>query len=402
MPRIILILFVLPLTAQETSPGWRHLSVKNGDISVPAPGTQQTGSAVFDIDKDGVDDFVITERTAAPGVVWFRRVKDGWKRYVMDPELVRIEAGATFGDVDRDGDLDFIAGGEARSDEVWWWENPYPNFNPDKGWTRRTIKASGGRKHHDLMWGDFDGDGAADLVFWSQGDGRLVLAHAPADPRTAREWPMTDVYTYSKDSQPEQRAVQPAFKGANEHEGLSSADIDLDGTPDIIGGGLWFKHVGGGRYLANYIDPGYAFSRAAAGQLIEGGRPEVVLVVGDGAGPMLMYEWTKESKGTWTPRKLIDKVDNGHSLALVDFNNDGHLDIFCAEMRLNGGNSESKTWILLGDGKGSFKTTVVARGFDNHESKIADLDGDGDLDILGKPYNYETPNLNIWINTGGR
>jgi hypothetical protein len=85
----------------------------------------------------------------------------------------------------------------------------------------------------------------------------------------------------------------------------------------------------------------------------------------------------------------------------VDFNGDGHLDIFCAEMRLNGGNPESKTYLLLGDGKGGFQHTVVATGFDNHESKIADLDGDGTLDILGKPYNHQTPALNVWLNPQG-
>jgi hypothetical protein len=44
---------------------------------------------------------------------------------------------------------------------------------------------------------------------------------------------------------------------------------------------------------------------------------------------------------------------------------------------------------------------VVATGHDNHESKIADLDGDGTLDILGKPYNHKTPALQIWLNPGG-
>jgi hypothetical protein len=29
---------------------------------------------------------------------------------------------------------------------------------------------------------------------------------------------------------------------------------------------------------------------------------------------------------------------------------------------------------------------------------LGDIDGDGDLDILGKPYNFETPRLNIWLN----
>ena len=57
-------------------------------------------------------------------------------------------------------------------------------------------------------------------------------------------------------------------------------------------------------------------------------------VVGDGIGPLVMYEWVK---GTWMPHVLVERIDNGHSLSLVDLNADGHLDIFCAEMRLDGG-----------------------------------------------------------------
>ena len=121
----------------------------------------------------------------------------------------------------------------------------------------------------------------------------------------------------------------------------------------------------------------------------------MVLVVGDGLGPLLMYEWVK---GTWLSRQLIPEIDNGHSLSLVDFDQDGNLDIFCAEMRLNGGNPDAKIYLLLGDGNGAFQTTVIAEGFGNHESKIADLDGNGTLDVLGKPYNWYTPRLDIWLN----
>ncbi len=32
--------------------------------------------------------------------------------------------------------------------------------------------------------------------------------------------------------------------------------------------------------------------------------------------------------------------------------------------------------------------------------KIADLDGDGDLDILGKPYDGDAPRLDIWLQNG--
>lgn len=136
-------------------------------------GTQQTAAAVFDIDRDGVNDFVIAERTAAPAVVWYRRGKDGWTRYVIEAGRLRPEAGATFADVDGDGDLDFVAGGDGSSNEVWWWENPYPNFDPAVPWKRRLIKNSGRNKHHDLMFVDADGDGRQELVFWNQGDHRL-------------------------------------------------------------------------------------------------------------------------------------------------------------------------------------------------------------------------------------
>ncbi|OHB64095.1 MAG: hypothetical protein A2Y76_06290 [Planctomycetes bacterium RBG_13_60_9] len=127
------------------------------------------------------------------------------------------------------------------------------------------------------------------------------------------------------------------------------------------------------------------------------GRPEVVLVVGDGWAPLMMYQW---QRGTWIATELIPEVDCGHSLALVDFNKDGNLDIWVAEMRLNDGNPDAKNMLLLGDGKGRFETIVISEGIANHESKIADLDGDGDYDILDKPYSWQTPRLDIWLNTG--
>ncbi|MCU0247054.1 MAG: VCBS repeat-containing protein [Bryobacter sp.] len=390
-----------PGQTPATSPGWVHLSTPSPQLPLPNTGTQQTSATVFDIDRDGRNDFVITERTKTPPVTWFRRGAEGWTRYVVENEFLKPEAGSTFGDVDGDGDLDFLSGadgGGETANQVWWWENPAPRFDPNVPWKRHTIKQSGGRKHHDLLWADVDHDGRSELVFWNQGARRLLMAKVPSDPRQPGEWPLSEIYSYSSDSEQQQRASAPPFKSINEHEGLAFVDIDLDGKSDIVGGGLWFKHAGGAKFIPNEIDGSYHFSRSAAGQLIEGGRPEVVLVVGDGVGPLLLYEW---QKGTWKGRTVVERIDNGHSLALVDFDGDGRLDIFCAEMRLNGGNLEAKAYLLLGDGKGSFRTTVAATGFDNHESKIADLDGDGTLDILGKPYNHQTPALHIWLNPKG-
>jgi hypothetical protein len=54
-------------SAVGADPHWRHLSTKNGDLPVPNEGKEQTSSIVLDIDNDGTNDFVITERTKAIG-----------------------------------------------------------------------------------------------------------------------------------------------------------------------------------------------------------------------------------------------------------------------------------------------------------------------------------------------
>src|SRR5581483_145972 len=91
---------------------------------------------------------------------------------------------------------------------------------------------------------------------------------------------------------------------------------------------------------------------------------------------------------------------------LGDINGDGHLDIFAAEMakwteaRSDPDNPKAETWIFYGDGKGNFRKTVLVTGNEFHEGRLADLDGDGDLDILNKPYNWETPRVDVWLNNG--
>jgi hypothetical protein len=201
---------------------------------------------------------------------------------------------------------------------------------------------------------------------------------------------------------------------------LAAADIDLDGKIDIVGAGRWFKNEarqtnggqarpsegqveaageskkGGTKFKENVIDggDGREFSRSAAGQLIAGGRPEVVIVPGDADGPLKWYQW---KDGSWVAHQLHEKIIHGHSLAVRDINNDGHLDIFVAEMGRPGAGAEARTRVYWGDGKGNFTEDVIDIGKDNHESKLGDLDGDGDIDILGKPYSYGAPCLHVWL-----
>ena len=368
--------------ANSTQLTWTHLSTKTGDLPLPSSSQRQAVALILDIDKDGVNDFVIaSQRDQGSAVVWYQRHGAGWNRFLIDDTVLDIEAGGAFHDIDRDGDLDIAMGGDSRSNQLWWWENPYPNFNPTTGWTRRLIKDSGAPKHHDEMFGDFDGDGQAEFVYWNQHASGLFLAEIPADPRQTQPWPATEIYRW---------------EGGIEHEGLAQADVDGDGKLDIIGGGRWFKHSSGQSYATNLIDDSQRFTRAAAGQLKVGGRPEVVFSAGDTTGPLRWYEWDGER---WVAHDLLaGEIDHGHSLTVADINGDGFLDVFAAEMRLNDTNPAANIYVFLGDGNGNFTKTIVATGIGSHESKVGDLDGDGDLDILSKPWTWETPRLDIWLN----
>jgi sugar phosphate isomerase/epimerase len=164
---------------------------------------------------------------------------------------------------------------------------------------------------------------------------------------------------------------------------------------------MWFGYLGDDKFSFNDVDRSYPFSRVAAGQLVKGGRPEIVMVVGDGWAPMNMYEYKLINRDRyWGKKEILPKISNGHSLSLIDFDGDGNLDIWNAEMTLFE-NRTATNRILLGDGKGNFpKEIVISQGIDLHESEIADLDGDGDLDILGKPYDGDVPRLDIWLQNG--
>jgi hypothetical protein len=56
---------------------WLHLSSRRGELPVPGPSPQQTAALVVDLDRDGLNDFVLGFRVQAPALVAYRRTKTG-------------------------------------------------------------------------------------------------------------------------------------------------------------------------------------------------------------------------------------------------------------------------------------------------------------------------------------
>jgi sugar phosphate isomerase/epimerase len=381
-----------------TDPVWQNLSSKRGEVPVPPGGsTQQTGAVVADFDGDGLNDFILSFRQKAPALVWYRRTATGWDPYVIEKDYLPIEAGGAVCDIDGDGHLDVVFGGDWQSDEVWWWENPAPNFDPKVPWKRHLIKKGGQTQHHDQVFGDFLGTGKPQLAFWNQGAKKLFLAEIPENPRTAGLWPLTEIAT-------------AAISGSTPYtEGISAFDVDGDGKVDLLAFNTWYKHTGGKNFKPIKIadEGGLIF----AGYFKPSKIAQIVISPGDGNGPLRWYECTgdPEDPKAWVGHDLLDRpVIHGHTLQLGDIDRDGHLDIFAAEMAKWSENQPQRdhpgatAWVFYGDGQGHFRKTELITGHGWHEGQLADLDGDGDLDLLNKPYNWDTPRVDVWLNNGTR
>jgi sugar phosphate isomerase/epimerase len=379
---------------------WVHLSSEKGAIPNPGGSNQQTGLLVAELDKQRAADLVISYRVTAPALVWIRREAGAWKRYVIEPEFFKLEAGGASYDIDGDGDNDIVFGGDGQDRNLWWWENPHPNFSAGTAWKRHVIKNSGANQHHDQAFGDFTGAGRPQLAFWNQKAKTLFIAPIPANPRGDNEWPRDTIFAGQAGEQVENAAAYA--------EGAQAFDVDGDGQQDLLAGNSWFKHIGGGKFQT--IRVGTIGGRIQAGRFQRGKLAQIVIAPGDGSGPLRFYDCNgNPAESTcWKGRDLLDRpMTHGHTLDTGDIDGDGNLDIFAAEMAkwTRGDNVDhpgAAAWILYGDGKGGFRKTELVTGHGWHEGKLADVDGDGDLDVVNKPYTWNAPRLDLWLNNGTR
>lgn len=370
--------------AHGSTLNWDVLSSKNGALPIAGP-VQQTGCLAADVDNDGVDEIFIAGRQMTPALTMIRRTRNGYMRYVIEPDLIPLEAGGAAFDIDGDGFLDIVFGEDWQGDKLYWWENPGPDFHPEVPWKRHIIKSGGKNQHHDQIFGDFDGDGKPELIFWNQQAKTLFAAKLPADPR-AGEWERMVIY-----------------EGPG--EGLAKGDINGDGVDELFAAGMWFERKGGSAFEPRVIDASQTIPRIAVADFDRDGRLEVVMGPSDIVGRLRYYKFDGDPADpvALTSWDLLDRdIYHAHTLQIADFDGDGNLDLLVAEMReLQPGanqNPDATMRIFLGDGKGGFTTVELAKGIGVHEAKVGDFDGDGRPDIAAKPYCWDTPRLDLWLN----
>lgn len=356
-------------TAQAAVPAFRH-HVVNADSTFPA-------CAVFDVDGDGAMDIV-------SGGWWYRA--PNWdKHFLREVEEIRGRFDDYSNlplDVNGDGRLDIISA-NYRSSRIYWTEHPGDLSSP---WPLHEVAMPGPMETARLV--DIDGDGRLDVL--------------PNGTKFAAWWELVPGKPGSIDEPSWRRHELPEELAAH---GLGVGDIDGDGRADVVGSRGWAQAPVDRRGERWVWQPEFELHRDASIPIIihdfDGdGDNDIAWGRGHRTGLYWLEQVREEAtpsdssatNRSWVMHVIDTSWSQAHSLMLGDLDNDGHMELVAGKRFLGHDGKDLGEYDPL---------QVCAYQFDRDQKvwqrsvlsfgkstgcdldpKLADLDGDGDLDVI--------------------
>jgi hypothetical protein len=334
------------------------------------------------------------------------------------------------GDIDGDGKPDLVIGGMPGEGLNWY-------RNPD--WERTPIATPSTEFTTDAALGDLDGDGDLDIVV-PDGNGADNLvwfvnprpAGSPANPQLWQRRPLGGVGDWAKDVRVADfdgdgrldvavrsaGALKIYFQTAADVwaplelsgrplglEGLASGDIDGDGHVDLVVRGAWLRNPGGaaardnGGWATSPIGDAPEEFKALVSDLDGDGKADVIFSSSEGTAAVVWWRpGDAGPSGQWSPRTVVEDLERAHTLQAADIDGDGDNDLVVGQMHTS---AARELFVLFNeDGAGGAwrKELVSAGGM--HNGVVADVDGNGRPEIYGANWTGNPP-LRLYVNQLG-
>ncbi|WP_339925345.1 VCBS repeat-containing protein [uncultured Cyclobacterium sp.] len=372
---ILLFLPILSVSAQSTHFA-NPIDLSTGSVS------GVSALDVGDINGDGRMDVVVLEGGVhAEGrftLAWFEQTKKGeWEKHDFNIPVKFDDfiGSARCADMDNDGDIDLVFSNDGHATgpiNVYFLKNP-GRRKVHKQWEHSLISSIEGFHANDMRLADMDLNGKKDVVIRHKNPESLKIIFQDGK----ENWHTKTIYE------------------GQAGEGLAVGDINSDGMPDITMTGHWFKapkDPKNAEFIRFDIEAGFKevnkATKEEVGDINNDGRPDVLLSpaehfkkYGGDNYDLAWYECPKNPEAVTEWKKHVVKSDynKAHCAKLADMDNDGDLDIISA---MAWDNREIRIFI---NENGAFKESIlVEEGKGIYSGAIADMDGDGDLDIVGE------------------
>jgi hypothetical protein len=303
-------------------------------------------------------------------------------------------------DMDGDGDDDIII---ARSDanhsndpkadnivinavQIVWFENPRPQHDPRTyAWKEHAVGTHVDSHENyikDIKAADFNADGEREIVIRSN----VALSVFYQKRNVWRRIVYADI---------------------RQHEGMDVGDVDCDGDPDIVLNGFWLEcpanpltdkwpeHTIDKKWFDQTGDWTANNCKVYVKDMNGDGCADVLFSHSERAGyPVCWYEADKSNKDNWKEH-VIGQVDFCHTLQAADMDLDGDVDVVTGEMEKSDDPDQIIIYLNERDGVAWKREAVINNGI--YSGKVADIDNDGDYDIVGNR-NFDKPPIEIWEN----
>lgn len=374
------LLTAIPIACVASAPGKAQVPFQRLEVSANAGDVKLVG----DIDLDGTAD-VILGGSRGEDLNWYHY--PDWSRTRIAIPAVEFTTDGAIGDLDRDGDLDLVVPDGPSGNNLLWFENPTRSPSGVRGnpfvaaqWQRHTVGAVGSWCK-DVELADFDADGRIDIA--ARENGTLLVFFQDAAGWTARTIPTS----------------------ALGNEGLASGDVDGDGAADLVVFAAWLRNPRGAaaRTGTNWQQFAIASAgidddfKALVADVDRDGRNDVLFSSSENIADVLWFAHGGNPTGAWTRRTIATNVERAHTLQVADVDGDGDHDVVVGQMH-TATNPQLRVFYNQGGSGTAWQTQVVDQQYGIHNGVVADLGGDGDVEIVGANWTGNPP-LQYWNNT---